>query len=496
MPPTADAGLARIDKATRVPPTPFVKAPPMTLDDELQFESVRLAHGVPLVASRFDSMTGATTGLALRLDGVPADELRYLSLLPVLLTQAGVIDNGRPVPYEEMSERLRREILGLGAGFAGNARTGRVELVLRGSGVGLEESRRALDWMARVLHAPDWRAENLPRLRDLVDQELAALRNTVQRPEEYWVSDPADAWRMQRRPSWLASASFLTRTHNALRLRWQLLDPAPGDGQALADFLTRLAEVGRGLDRPRLKALLADGKAPGWEALTAAQRDARRRGGARSRTEPGRDAGREPGRRLRLPRAGPARRPGAAGPRGAGTARGVAPAPAAQRRRADVPGLLRRDARRARAAARVVRGPARRRHRLRRRAAERRGADRRAAARSRRAGGAAARRPACAEQAGRRDPHLGARGALRRRGRQGQAARLAGDAPLRRRRLARRLLQDRRRRPRLQQRAARLGLERPRRLLRRAHARAAADGSLRHRRDQGRAARPLPSAST
>ena len=43
----------------------------MTLDDDLKFEAVRLAAGVPLVASRFDSMTGATTGLALRLDGVP-----------------------------------------------------------------------------------------------------------------------------------------------------------------------------------------------------------------------------------------------------------------------------------------------------------------------------------------------------------------------------------------------------------------------------------------
>ncbi|HEY5321379.1 MAG TPA: hypothetical protein VIK58_01050, partial [Caldimonas sp.] len=268
----ADAELARIDKETRVPPTPFVKAPPMTLDDELQFESRRLAHGVPLVASRFDSMTGAMAGLALRLDGVPQDELRYLSLLPDLLTRAGVIDNGQPLPYEQMSERLRREILSLTAGFAANARTGRVELVLRGSGVGLEESRRALDWMARVLHAPDWRSENLPRLRDLVDQQLAALRNTVQAAEESWVNDPANAWRMQRQPGWLASASFLTRSHNALRLRWQLLDPAPGDGEALSGFLTRLAESGRTLDRLRLKALLGEGKAPGWEALSPRQR--------------------------------------------------------------------------------------------------------------------------------------------------------------------------------------------------------------------------------
>ena len=268
----ADAELARIEKATQVPPTPFVKAPPMTLDDGLQFESIRLGRGVPLVASRFDSMTGAMAGLALRLDGVPQEELRYLSLLPELLTSVGVIDEGRPLSFEAMSERLRRELLALTASFSTNSRTGRVELVLRGSGVGVDESRRALDWMARVLYAPDWRAENLPRIRDVVDQQLAALRNTVQSSEESWVNDPANAWLMQRHPAWLASASFLTRTHNALRLRWQLLDPAPGDGEALATFLTRLAETGRTLDRPRLKALLALGRTPGLEALTPAQR--------------------------------------------------------------------------------------------------------------------------------------------------------------------------------------------------------------------------------
>jgi Zn-dependent M16 (insulinase) family peptidase len=268
----ADASLARIDRATKVPPTPFVKTPPMTLDDGLQFESVRLAGGVPLVASRFDSMTGALTGLALRLDGVPREELRYLALLPELLTRVGVIDNGLPVLYEQMSERLRREILALTAGFSTNTRTGRAELVLRGSGVGLDESRRALDWMARVLYAPDWRSENLPRIRDVVDQQLAALRSTVQSAEENWVNDPANAWRLQRNPAWLATASFLTRTHNALRLRWQLLDPAPGDGEALAGLLTRLAETGRTLDRPRLKALLAAGKAPGWDTLSSTQR--------------------------------------------------------------------------------------------------------------------------------------------------------------------------------------------------------------------------------
>jgi len=266
------AELAQIEEAGKVPPTPFVKSPPMTLDDGLQFDTLRLAHGVPLVASRFDSMTGAMTGLALRADGVPRDSLRYLSLLPELLTSVGVIDGGQPVPFEQMSERLRREILSLNASFSTNARTGRVELVVRGSGVGRDESRKALDWMALVLHTPDWRPENLPRIRDVVDQQLAALRNTVQRPEEAWVNDPALAWRLQRNPAWLAAASFMTRSYNALRLRWQLKDAAPGDAPALQAFMTQLAQAGQGLERARLKELLAVGKAPGWDALTPPQR--------------------------------------------------------------------------------------------------------------------------------------------------------------------------------------------------------------------------------
>jgi hypothetical protein len=51
-----------------------------------------------------------------------------------------------------------------------------------------------------------------------------------------------------------------------------LKDPAPGDGEALAAFLTRLADAGRNLDRATLKELLGGGNAPGLEALTAAQR--------------------------------------------------------------------------------------------------------------------------------------------------------------------------------------------------------------------------------
>lgn len=266
-----EAELAQIEANAKVAPMTFLKAPPMTLDDDLRYQVARAANGVPMVVSTFDNMTGVMAGMALRLDGVPRDELRYLSLLPELLSTVGVIEGGKPVPYEAMRERLRREVLALNATFSTNPRTGRVELVVRGSGVGVEESRRALDWMALVLHSPDWRAENLPRIRDVVDQSLASLRNTTQNAEEAWVNDPANAYRMQRHPAYLAAGSFLTRTHNALRLRWLLKDDGP-DARAVADFLARLAEAARPLRRAELKALLAPGKAPGLDALSEPQR--------------------------------------------------------------------------------------------------------------------------------------------------------------------------------------------------------------------------------
>jgi Zn-dependent M16 (insulinase) family peptidase len=251
-----DAGAARIEEeAKKIPQPELVKNPPMTLDDELQFAQSKLASGVPMVTSTFDTMTSATVGLAMRVDGVPREQLRYLSLLPALLSRVGVIENGKPVSYEEMSERLRKEILRLDASFSSNARTERIELVVRGAGLGAAEANRALDWMSLVLNHPDWRPENLPRIRDVVDQSLSGWRNTMQGSEESWVNNPATAYRLQGDPAYLAADSFLTRSHNALRLRWLLKEAPAADRDALNDWFTKLAAAAGA--RTELKASLA-----------------------------------------------------------------------------------------------------------------------------------------------------------------------------------------------------------------------------------------------
>ena len=251
-----DLETAKIDAAgAQVKPPKFVDKPPMTLDDQLDYKVTQLPDGIPFVASTFESMTGATTGLALRLDGIPQEQLMFVSALPLLLTRVGVIENGSPVPYEEMSERLRKEVLALNADFSTNPRTGRVELVVRGSGNTLIESRRALDWMSMVLFNADWRPENLARIRDVLDQALGGLRRTMQGSEENWVNSVATAYWRQDNPLLLATTSFLSQIHNLHRIRWMIKDAAPDQRVTVAGALHSLAALTG--SRAEVKARLA-----------------------------------------------------------------------------------------------------------------------------------------------------------------------------------------------------------------------------------------------
>lgn len=251
-----DAESARLDElADKAAATKFLQSPPLTLDDQLEFKQTRLPNGIPLVSSVFDNMTSATTGIALRLDSVPEGDLALVSLLPALLTQTGVIENGKPVPYDQMEEMLRTQILSLNAAFSVNVRSNRVEMMVRGAGNDLAESRRAIEWMQLVMEHPDWRPENLPRIRDLVEQSVARLRSTMQGSEESWVTNPPLSYWKQTDPLYLTTASFLTRAYNADRLRWMLKDVGPGvDRTAIAARVAAMAD--QAADRSQMDALL------------------------------------------------------------------------------------------------------------------------------------------------------------------------------------------------------------------------------------------------
>ncbi|HSD85886.1 MAG TPA: hypothetical protein VLB44_00170 [Kofleriaceae bacterium] len=250
-------------KANELPP--LVDSPPMTLDDGLLYTTDAVGAVQRFIAT-FDSMVSARVQLAFRVN-VPEENQVFLAALPMLLSDAGVIENGTPIPADEMKERQRKEILELSVYYVDNPKTGRIELVAAGAGNGAAETKAAIGWLRRVLLAPDWRPANLPRLRDLVDQRLTALRQRMLGAEEGWVEDPRDAWRVQT-TVYGHTSSFLTRAHDLHRLRWMLADP--GDPKVTAEVTKFLAslEGAKAMKRAEL-AELADSLAKDAKPKTA-----------------------------------------------------------------------------------------------------------------------------------------------------------------------------------------------------------------------------------
>src|SRR5262249_25647010 len=152
---------------------------------------------------------------------------------------------------DEMKERLRKEVLELSVHYTEDLAAGRVELVVAGAGNSVAETQAAIAWMNRVLFGPDWRPENLPRLRDVVEQSATALRQTMLGSEEGWVTDPRDAWWRQNWPLHAHTNAFLTQLHDIHRLRWMLEDS--GDPKANAEAVAWLGTLVEARTLPRAK---------------------------------------------------------------------------------------------------------------------------------------------------------------------------------------------------------------------------------------------------
>ena len=237
----------------------FVENPPLTLDDQLDYQTMPVSDKVDLVASTFENMSSSTVGLALDMNVVPESLLVYLPLLPDLLTSIGVIKDGKTVPYEEMSQRLQKEVLGFNAYYSTNGEENRVELLLSGQGSTPDEMANALGWIDAALFSPYIAEDNLSRINDVIDQNLSYLKNRTKGSEESWVDDPAYAYRYQSNPLYLSTNSFLTETHHMMRLKWMFTDPgSETDHNQVNSFIDELAENGQGKSREELTQLLDD----------------------------------------------------------------------------------------------------------------------------------------------------------------------------------------------------------------------------------------------
>ena len=237
----------------------FVDNPPMTLDDQLNYEIIDLDGDISCVASTFDNMTSSTFGIAFKLDVIPQTHLVYVPFLPAVTTRTGVVRDGEVITYDKMQARLQREVLGLNSYFSFGIETGRAEIVLSGAGSSRDELLTAIDWMDASLNSPYLDVENIPRMMDIIDQSLNSLRNTMKRGEESWVDSPVLAYRYQTDPLFLSANCFLTQIHHFQRLKWMLTDAGDKKQQKeLSRFLDKLIDKGKNEDRSGLLEILED----------------------------------------------------------------------------------------------------------------------------------------------------------------------------------------------------------------------------------------------
>ncbi len=232
------------DAEKRLPKARLVSDLPLTPDPSMRLEEVE-AGGVKGFRGLFDNMTFTETSLSFRVDATDV-ELLWLAILPQFLTESGVVIDGKPVPYDQASERRSNEIYSLAASWSMRPSKGRHELRITASGADLEEGKRAIDWLELCLRHAWIAPENLPRLRDIVAQEIQATRGRLGGSEESWVRDPAGAVRWQRDPIYLATSSIHARLFLLARCEWRLMDtPTGADAETVRRQLDVIAALGQ-----------------------------------------------------------------------------------------------------------------------------------------------------------------------------------------------------------------------------------------------------------
>jgi hypothetical protein len=223
-----DAQTAEIDAALHELPKPhLVPDAPLTLDPSIRLEPVVVA-GVHGQRGVFDNLSFVETSVSFPVAARP-EQLPWLAMLPTLLIETGVVDGGHVVPYDEAAARRSREIYALWAQYDMRPSRRRHELRISASGVDLAEARRALDWFVLCAKHSWLDPANLPRLRDVVAQEIQGVRTLLGGAEEDWVRNPASALRWQADPVFLATTSIHARLFLLARCEWLLMDPPAGD---------------------------------------------------------------------------------------------------------------------------------------------------------------------------------------------------------------------------------------------------------------------------
>ncbi len=249
------AAVAARDASIVLPP--FIKNPPLTLDDNLSYER-REVEGCPALLCDADASPFTEVGLYCDASRVREEDFVFLSLLDMAVDSCGVVtSSGERLDYCAMLERSRREIYGMNCSFSSNPWTGRVELCLSASACGTGEISAAARWLEDIALRPLIEAGNSARLISLACEQIDELRSITSRSEEHWVRDAAAGFVHWEKPGWLSLRSPFTELFNFERLRWLFENPRGAQFGGVCEKLSALADSAKGMSAAALKASFA-----------------------------------------------------------------------------------------------------------------------------------------------------------------------------------------------------------------------------------------------
>jgi hypothetical protein len=244
----------------------FTDHPPLVPDEDMRYSQFTVS-GVPALASIFERPPSLELGLSFDLHQVPQKYYKYLPLLARSFDSVGLKESNHITQYQTMSAETHSRFVEFGASVSANGFSKRADLNFRASATSVPELREALGWIQRSLLSSYIDPANVDRLRDIVAEQLSADSSYTKQDEFSWVYTPAQAFRYQADPLYLAVDSQFTKAHWDGRLYWLLHEPVPPDKiDHLASFATNALATLKGTPKAHLAQTLNDLKAEGIEA--------------------------------------------------------------------------------------------------------------------------------------------------------------------------------------------------------------------------------------
>jgi Zn-dependent M16 (insulinase) family peptidase len=242
----------------------FTDHPPLTPDDDIQFEQLRLST-VPVIAVLFDRAPTIDVGMSFDLRQIPEKYYKYLPILPRSFDSVGLKTQSGATSYSDLLAETQRDLSAFSIEYSSNAASRRADLAIRASTTSPQELQTALTLISEMLQFSNVDISTVDRLRDLVNERLAD-DDGFRTSDSGWLWKLSNAFRYQDDPLYTALNSHFTQAHWDGRLRWLLHQPVSrGDIQSLGSFAERILASSQGVPANQLATKLSQLEVTGLE---------------------------------------------------------------------------------------------------------------------------------------------------------------------------------------------------------------------------------------